>query len=411
MVNMLLPLAKNILLGNMAGASELVSKEKPSVVSDRNKVVSIIPVKGVILKYGYCGEMGLVELDALLQRMDADTNVDAIILDADSGGGAASYLPNIAATLQKMKTPVFTYFSGQCCSAMYYIASQTQSIFASTATDEVGSIGTVVFFEYENPKAENAQIKTKVIYASKSTHKHEEYNAAIAGNDQPMIERRLDPLNQTFISNVMLGRPDVSEDVLNGRVFNASEGVDNKLIDGIGTLDEFEAYVLNMLEDPAAQSTMKFNYSPNTNSMKKSYYDKVSSIVGRPITSHDDLTAEDYEKISLSMTLAPAAANPTPEPSAADPVPEPSVSAPAAAPIDMAAITQMVASTVGAAIQSAMTSEAFQNNVKAIVNKELDGPAAVPVVPAAENPDGAANSWEDPNSRFNKQIEEDLKKM
>ena len=357
------------------------------------------------MKYDYCGEMGLVSLNSTLKAVDSDPKVDGVILDMDTPGGAASFLPNIAKTLQNMHTPVATFFSGMCCSAGYYIASNTQAIFASTATDEVGSIGTVISFEYRNPENTDADILQKTIYATGSTRKHEEFIQAIEGNDDPMRTNRLDPLNDSFHANVLAGRPDIAKEALTGCVYNANAAIEANVIDGIKSLDQVVEYMVNLLNDTSSNTEMKFNFLNKNANMPQSYFDTVSNILGRTITSENDLTQEDYEKLTPILQ-----GNFTPEESSAELLETNPLSAEELTPI----VTTALQSLLPEALETAFASStALGTRIESIVDAALEDPAAGAANAGEDNPDGdsAVDAWDDPENPINAQIAKDLENM
>jgi ClpP class serine protease len=125
----------------------------------------------------------------------------------------------------------------------------------------VGSIGTYITIIDQVKSLEASGIFIKEIYAADSTNKNIEFKAALAGDDQPMLNM-LKSFNDRFISIVKTGRPDVTVseklDPYSGITFFAEDAMKINLIDGIGNLQ--------LAIDTCSQ--LKSNYSQTIQIMK-----------------------------------------------------------------------------------------------------------------------------------------------
>jgi protease IV len=237
----LFPLASKFLSGANIDFSAHVSKETAilfkSSTDNQNKKVLVIPIKSVITKYDYCGEMGMVSFVKMLNDAKNDASIGSVVLDMDTGGGEASHMPHVAKALRELNAmkPVLTYFSGYCASAGYYIASQTSKIYASDNNDIVGSIGTMVSMTLPNEKADYNWVR---YYATKSTEKNRDFELMIEGKPENYIKNVLDPFNDAFHADVRIGRPQLSEEVFTGISMISAKSSAYNLIDGIKSYDE-----------------------------------------------------------------------------------------------------------------------------------------------------------------------------
>lgn len=240
----LLPVVNRFLKGESVDFSSFIITERAygfkSESSQNQKKVLVIPIKGVITKYDCCGEMGMVSLTNLIKECTNDDNIGAVVFDIDSGGGEASYMVHVAKAIQELRTakPTITYFSGYCASAAYYIASQTNEIFASTQNDIVGSIGTMVSLMRPNPENKDAEWIYERIYATKSTLKNNDFEEAWKGNPEPVRENILNPLNEEFHEMVRIGRPQLTEEAYSGVSLIASKSMELNMIDGFKSFEE-----------------------------------------------------------------------------------------------------------------------------------------------------------------------------
>lgn len=247
----LLPVVNGFLQGHQTDFKAFTVKSEAygyesTTEADKPKRVLVIPVKGVIMKYDYCWDMGMVTFERLLNQAWQDPEVGAIVLDVDSGGGQATYMDHIALLLRQIREdkPVLTHISGMCASAAYYFAAQSTKIYASSKLDYVGSIGTMCSLWKANENSTQDYVLLD-FYASKSSQKNKDYQDAVNGNAKALIAT-LDKYNEEFHANVRAGRPDIDESCYTGICVLADEAEKLGLIDGIKRLDAVieEAFTL-----------------------------------------------------------------------------------------------------------------------------------------------------------------------
>lgn len=239
------PLINRFLQGETIDFKQMVHAESPYGYSNPNeattgKRVVVLPIKGTILKYDYCGDMGMISLDHYLKEIISDNSVGAVVLDMDSGGGEASYMHNVAETLQRLRAekPVLGYYSGLCASACYYIGSQCTKLYASSPVDRVGSVGTMITVFRRNPEFKDFEYVVDNVYANKSTEKNIEFEEALQGKYDAIRTRLLDPINEQFIKDVNIGRNTIDESVFTGKIMMSDEAIKLNVIDGVKSLED-----------------------------------------------------------------------------------------------------------------------------------------------------------------------------
>lgn len=208
-------------------------------------------------------------------------------------------------------------------------------------------------------------------------------------------EAELDPYNEAFHKNVLTGRPDLDHSVLNGKTYNSTKAIALGLIDGIKSFEEVIQYTLDLISNP--ESELKFNFKiKNHTIMNKSYFDKVSAIIGREVTSLDQLTPEEFVTLNESTGSSggdgkgPVFVNTE----------------------DLAATVSAAVKTEMEGFQPAMTSEEIVETIQSTVQTALEKkPAAAGADPGAV--DGGGNPsrvepWEDPNDPLNKYLDEKI---
>jgi protease-4 len=179
-----------------------------------------------------------------IQRATLDKDVQAIILDIDSGGGGVTASDIIYKRLLDFKKAdpkrkIVAIFGDIAASGAYYISLAADHIIARP-TSTTGSIGVLIpsvnFFEL----ASKHGIKDATI---KSGENKDLLNPLKAPSEQQqaILQSVVDNLYNRFVSLVVKNRKIPEQDVRNladGRVFSASEAQALKLIDEIGYWDD-----------------------------------------------------------------------------------------------------------------------------------------------------------------------------
>lgn len=253
--------------------------DKPS----SGNLVHVLPMRGVMMKHDMiCGPAGTTTLAARLRNADADPDVAGHILLIEGPGGAANAIPVIADAIKAADKPVLAYVDGLMASAHMYAGSYADEIWASRDKDVIGSIGTMIVYQGRKQKSEedsNKEIQV-TIYADQSFDKNQEYEQAINNFDFKLAkENILNPHNEQFINDIKANRPNVEDNHLHGKVFNAADVV-GTLIDNIGSFEDAVNRVFALAEENNAGSDGSQainNHNQKVNSMD---YPKIQSALG-----------------------------------------------------------------------------------------------------------------------------------
>ena len=211
--------------------------------------IAVIPLKGVMRKYdGFCS-YGADSLASVIIDAADSPNIDSIVMDIDSGGGAVDAVPPLVDAInyaRKAGKPVVASCD-LCASAAYWIASECDSIIANNdISSEFGSIGVMMSFMDMKPYYEKMGFKMHTIYAPESTHKNLPLENALKGEvdggaDYSLLQDEvLSPLAKNFQNTVKKNRNNCldtnAEGVLNGKMFWAKDAVKVGLADKIGNM-------------------------------------------------------------------------------------------------------------------------------------------------------------------------------
>ena len=209
--------------------------------------ISVVNLEGVMLRDdGPCGMIGTRTLAAELLEADGVQDIIGHIIRIDSGGGAANSVPDLADAIKACTKPVVAFVDGYMCSAAMYVGSYCQHIIAFREDNKIGCIGTMIQLEdYPRQAKDSNGMMHLRIYADGADEKNGEYEAALEGDFKLMKERVLNPHNERFRSDIRANRPNVKEDQLKGRTYDAKDTL-GTLIDAIGSFDTAVAKVIEL---------------------------------------------------------------------------------------------------------------------------------------------------------------------
>lgn len=170
-----------------------------------------------------------------------DEEVKAILLEVDSPGGAVTPSDEIYAALEQFKRDdderlIMVFIRDLGASGAYYAAMAGDFIMAEP-TAIVGSVG--VIMQTLNMKGLGDKIGLSSVTIASGENKDmlnpfEEVNT----NHIAMLQELVDGMQERFASIVEDSRGLESRELLDGRVFNAAQAMENNLIDGVGYLQD-----------------------------------------------------------------------------------------------------------------------------------------------------------------------------
>jgi len=257
--------------------------------------IALIPIAGAITKYmGDCGEPGAQLYSSWVNEASAAPNISAIILKIDSPGGMVDGTQTLVDAITNSEKRTIAFIDdGMAASAGYWIASAADEIYASRATDSIGSIGVFCtlydFTEYLKMEG----IVAHQIYAPQSTDKNADYKEAIKGNYE-LIQAELKVLANTFIKSVKKSRGDKlnldAGDPFTGKMFFAPEALAIGLIDGIKSFDE----VIGVADGSSSSN----NSTKKSSSMFGNKFPALTAAIGVAADAH---TEESVALINLQL--------------------------------------------------------------------------------------------------------------
>ena len=136
-----------------------------------------------------------------------------------------------------------------CASAAFWIGSSAAKVYATSPTDIIGSVGTMITLIDQSKYLADMGIVVRTFYADDSANKNAEFTQAQKGEGKMLIKNLLNPLNNQFKTAIETNRPDVTKEALTGKIYVGNDAVTAGLIDGImcmdDILDDIQAQVNN----------------------------------------------------------------------------------------------------------------------------------------------------------------------
>ena len=220
---------------------EIVVQRGGRGISDR---VAVIVMRGLISSSvpGAAGDNMVDDLRMALQQARDDDRVKGVVLEVDSPGGevTASDMIYNAVVKTRARKPVVVYMDSLAASGGYYVSCGGKYLMANETTI-TGSIGVIIqTLNYE-------QLFNKVGLASvvfKSGKFKDLLNGArpMAPEEREFVQNFVMKTYDKFLGIVAKERnlpaDGLRNSIADGRIFSGKEALENKLIDGVGQIED-----------------------------------------------------------------------------------------------------------------------------------------------------------------------------
>lgn len=237
------------------GHTGLLTEEVLREGSASNKI-AVVSVQGIIQK-------NLADdVYSQLKTARQDRRVRGLILRVNSPGGTISASDQIYKEIRKFREeegkPVIAFMQGVAASGGYYASVACDKIIAEPTTI-TGSIGVISsYFVVQELLEDKLGVMPVTIKSGKKKDWPSSFRKPSEEELTYMREKVMTPAFERFVDIVVEGRkasldPNEVRQLADGGIFGAQEAADEKLIDGIGYLDEAIEEIKSMAGVQSAQ--------------------------------------------------------------------------------------------------------------------------------------------------------------
>ncbi len=279
----IISVATNAISSNSSKKSEAtdINKMMESLYGTSNQALSgmpttedfiaVMPIEGTIqatvADSGMYGTTQTYNHDMLMEYVNLLIKNDhnkGIVLRFNTPGGSVYEADELYLKLMEYKEktgrPIWAYMESQCCSGGVYLAAASDEQYANRITT-TGSIGVIMSTYDMSGLYEKLGIKEVNIVSAKNKDMGTA-GKPMSSEQKAIYQAFVDEYYNQFVEIVAKGRNMSVDEVkvlADGRIYTASQAVENGLIDGIKSSEEFDAYVkeksgVDTFYEPSKQS-------------------------------------------------------------------------------------------------------------------------------------------------------------
>jgi len=212
--------------------------------------IAVIPILGVIGHRMDSFEMSsggtsTQAVSRMLRRAVNDETIGAVILDISSPGGTVEGVPELAAEIfaARKAKPVIAHANALSASAAYWLGSQASEFYV-TPSGMTGSIGVYMLTTDYSEYLSKEGIKINPISAGDNKLEGNFWEP-MSDETRAHLQGQVDAVYAEFVAAVSKGRgvsaATVKKEFGQGRMYDAKESLDRKMVDGILTFDQLIA--------------------------------------------------------------------------------------------------------------------------------------------------------------------------
>jgi len=206
-------------------------------LAEDDQIINCVVIEGAVTRNGGACTYGSKDHREQIMYANTIPQVVGHIFLVDTPGGMVSAAPDYTQAIENcrmMKKPTVSFIDGICYSMGEWITCQTDYVIAMNPENGFGCIGAMSCGELAPHGSINSvtQERTFILVGKASPDKNREALEAANGNDE-LMQETADNNTERFHKVVRANRPAVTDDLLTGKCYTASE-VMGKLVDEIG---------------------------------------------------------------------------------------------------------------------------------------------------------------------------------
>lgn len=251
--------------------------------------VALIKIEGVITSTGDSGFFGepVASADVInefIDKADKNKEIKAIIFEINSPGGSAVASEEIASRINRLNKTTVSYIREVGASGGYWIASETDRIFASRMSI-TGSVGVIAsYLEFSG-----LLNRYNVTYQRLVAGEHKDIGTPLrklTPIEEELLQEQLDQIHGFFLDEVKQNRKlndKQVKEIETGIFFIGAKAKELNLIDDFGGKDEAIAYVEQQIKEKAVIA--EYKSEPTLLELLGSLMNKNSFYLGQGIGS------------------------------------------------------------------------------------------------------------------------------
>lgn len=200
--------------------------------------VAMIGLSGTMLKRGTFCSWGTMEIAQKLWEAHNHKNIDGIVFDIDSGGGAVNSIAPLTYFMENRSKPLVGLGDVMGSAALFSISKADHIMASNTISAMFGSIGVMANWMDVQPYYEKLGVKFHSIKSDLSEDKNEAFELALQGKYELIKKEMLNPMALAFQEYVKAARGSKlkldTPGLLTGKMFFANDALECGLIDSIG---------------------------------------------------------------------------------------------------------------------------------------------------------------------------------
>jgi len=290
---------------NPEAFSSLFSVEPQDLLSI-NGSEAVISITGPLVDVNDCasaafGCTSYEDIVSAIEKVENMEDIDSVIFNIDSPGGMVHGVDTASIAIKNMKKKTESRTAVMAASAAYWLASQCDSMTATCATAQFGSIGVVIeYWSTERAMTEAGLDKVCIT----STNAPEKRVDALTDSGRKKIKADLDGIEDIFLRRIADGRGVTVSEAKNnfgrGGMFLAEKSLE------AGMIDKTE-FILNNNID----STTEDNISAESEMNLKEFLEsnpsaqtEVNSLVKSSVDASEKASSEKEEERKITIDKA-----------------------------------------------------------------------------------------------------------
>lgn len=193
----------------------------------------LMPNKSLLMQA--MGGTSTQDINDAFQMIKRNNNVKGVFMNVNSPGGSIGGIDETASLIHEVaqRKPIVGQVNGIAASAGYYLASQSNKLFANSRTNMVGSVGTRMVLT-DSSQAAAKQGVERVVIETGNNKSIGLSGTRITSEQKSHLQGQVNKLQRYFEQSVQRSRPNIDMNSINdGSTFLAEQAQQRGLIDGI----------------------------------------------------------------------------------------------------------------------------------------------------------------------------------